>query len=362
MDIRHLLRATVQFGGSDLHLQVGCPPTVRINGTMTPMDLAAISSEDISHLVSQVADPPLMERIAAEQNADFSYVLPETARFRINVFYEQGRLCFVARAVPLTVKTFEELRLPPVIQEITQEERGLVLVTGTTGSGKSTTLAAMIDFLNRKQRLRIITIEDPIEFAHTSQKSLIAHREIGRDTPSFAESLRRALREDPDVILVGELRDLETMRVAIQAADTGHLVFSTVHTTNATQTLQRMIAMFPTDERELLLTQLATNLVAVVSQRLAKRNAGGRLPVLEIMRNNAVVRKLILENRISSLPQVIASRDSHMQLFDQHLAELHRQKEISSAEALRLSTNPDAMALIVKGITSGDTAGGLIGS
>jgi twitching motility protein PilT len=234
------------------------------------------------------------------------------------------------------------------------------LVTGTTGSGKSTTLAAMIDFLNRTKRLRIVTIEDPIEFVHTSQKSLIAQREIGRDTPSFSESLRRVLRQDPDVILVGELRDVETMRTAMQAADTGHLVFSTVHTTNAALTVQRLIALFPPDERELLLLQLSTNLSAVISQRLAKRKSGGRIPVVEILRDTPVVRKAILDNRISSLSQAIANRDSGMQLFDQHLAELYNRGEITGTEALRLASNPEAVALAMKGISIGDTKGGLV--
>jgi twitching motility protein PilT len=361
MDIQRLLRGAVQFGASDLHIQVGSPPIVRVHGTMTAMNLPAVSPEEIRQLVAQVAEKPELERIEAERSGDFSYLIPEVARFRINVFYEQGRLCLVARAIPLTIKPFEDLFLPPVIQEISEEPRGLVLVTGTTGSGKSTTLAAIIDYLNRKHRLRIITIEDPIEFVHTSQKSLIAQREIGRDSPSFAESLRRALRQDPDVILVGELRDLETMRVAIQAADTGHLVFSTVHTTNASLTVQRLIAMFPVDERELLLTQLSTNLSAVISQRLAKRKSEGRIPVLEVMRDTPIVRKLILESRVSNLTQAIASRDSGMQLFDQHLAELHKAGEISGTEALRLATNPDAVALAMRGITSSDTSTGLVG-
>jgi twitching motility protein PilT len=208
--------------------------------------------------------------------------------------------------------------------------------------------------------LRIITIEDPIEFVHTSQKSLIAHREIGSDSPSFAESLRRALRQDPDVILVGELRDLDTMRIALQAADTGHLVFSTVHTTNAALTVQRLIAMFPGEERELLLMQLSTNLAAVISQRLGKRKSGGRIPVVEIMRDTPVVRKTILENRVSALSQAIANRDSGMQLFDQHLAELYTLQEISGTEALRLATNPDAVALAMRGITTTDTSAGLV--
>ena len=233
MEMQRLLKAAVQFNASDLHIQVGSPPMVRVDGVMTAMNLPAVSAEEIRELAGQVADKTQLERIDNERSSDFSYSLPDTARFRINVFYEQGRLCLVARSVPLKIKQFAELFLPPVIQDIAEETRGLVLITGTTGSGKSTTLAAIIDHLNRNHRLRIITIEDPIEFVHTSQKCLIAQREIGSDSPSFAEALRRALRQDPDVILVGELRDLETMRIALQAADTGHLVFSTVHTTNA---------------------------------------------------------------------------------------------------------------------------------
>ncbi|MGD0516543.1 MAG: PilT/PilU family type 4a pilus ATPase [Thermoguttaceae bacterium] len=360
MDMQRLLRAAVQFNASDLHIQVGSQPMVRVDGVMLAMDLPAVSPEEIQQLVAQVAEKPQMERIENERSCDFSYFIPEVARFRINIFYEQGRLCLVARAIPLKIKPFEELFLPPVIQEIAEEPRGLVLVTGTTGSGKSTTLAAIIDYLNRNHRLRIITIEDPIEFVHTSQKSLIAQREIGRDSPSFTESLRRALRQDPDVILVGELRDLETMRIALQAADTGHLVFSTVHTTNAALTLQRLIAMFPANERELLLTQLSTNLSAVISQRLAKHKTKGRIPVVEIMRNTPVIRKAILEARVSSLPQAIANRDNDMQLFDQHLADLYHSGEISGTEALRLATNPDAVALAMKGITTLDTGAGLV--
>jgi twitching motility protein PilT len=220
----------------------------------------------------------------------------------------------------------------------------------------------MIDHLNQTQRLRIVTVEDPIEFVHTSHKSLVAQCEIGRDTPSFAESLRRALRQDPDVILVGELRDSETMRIALQAADTGHLVFSTVHTTNASFTMQRLVAMFPPEERELLQTELATNLAAVVSQRLAvaKQKEKGRIPVLEVMRNTAVVSKAIHEGRITSLPQAIANREIGMQLFDQHLADLYKSDQISGTEALRLATNPEAVALSMRGMSTLDTGSGLV--
>ena len=362
MDMQRLLKATVQFKASDLHVQVGSPPTVRVDGTMVPINAPPVTADDVRSLVGQVADAALLERLDADKSCDFSHTIPDVARFRIAVFHEQGRLCLVARSIPLRIKSFEELALPEVLRDIAEEERGLVLVTGTTGSGKSTTLAAMIDHLNRTRRLRVVTIEDPIEFVHESDKSLIAQREIGRDTPNFAESLRRALRQDPDVILVGELRDAETMRIALQAADTGHLVFSTIHTTNAPFTIQRLVAMFPPDERELLHIQLATNLAAVVSQRLAvhKDKQKGRLPVLEVMRNTAIIRKTILEGKITSLPQAIANRDGGMQLFDQHLADLYRGGAITGTEALRLATNQEAVALAMRGLTTRDTSAGLV--
>ena len=361
MELQRLLRAAVQFNASDLHVQVGSPPTVRVDGTMVAINAPPVTAAEIRELVAQVADESQLKRVESERSCDFSHCIPDVARFRINVFHEQGNLCLAARTIPLHIKSFAELGLPSVLQDIAEEQRGLVLMTGTTGSGKSTTLAAIIDYLNRTHRLRIVTVEDPIEFVHASQKSLVAQCEIGRDTPSFAEALRRALRQDPDVILVGELRDAETMRIALQAADTGHLVFSTVHTTNASFTMQRLVAMFPPDERELLQTELATNLAAVVSQRLAtNKKEKGRLPVLEIMRNTAVVSKAILEGRIASLPQAIANRENGMQLFDQHLADLYKSDRISGTEALRLATNPEAVAMLMRGMSTLDTSSGLV--
>ena len=347
MEMQRLLRAAVQFNASDLHVQVGSPPTVRVDGTMVAINAPPMTAEGIRELVAQVANESQLKRVELERSCDFSHFIPDVARFRINVFHEQGNLCLAARTIPLHIKSFAELGLPTVLQDIAEEQRGLVLMTGTTGSGKSTTLAAIIDHLNRTERLRIVTVEDPIEFVHASHKSLVAQCEIGRDTPSFAEALRRALRQDPDVILVGELRDAETMRIALQAADTGHLVFSTVHTT--------------TDERELLQTTLATNLAAVVSQRLAtNKKDKGRIPVLEIMRNTAVVGKAILEGRIASLPQAIANRENGMQLFDQHLADLYKSDRISGTEALRLATNPEAVAMLMRGMSTLDTSSGLV--
>jgi twitching motility protein PilT len=360
MDLRRLLRAVVQFKASDLHIQVGSPPTLRIHGDMSPLELPALSAEDVAALVQQIGDDLVREQLGSQRSADFSYEDAGMARFRVNVFYERGRLCMALRHIPLEIPPLEALRLPDVIADIADTERGLVLVTGTTGSGKSTTLAAVIDQLNRTRRLRIVTIEDPIEFVHTSKKCLIAQRQVGSDTLTFADSLRRALRQDPDFILVGELRDAETMRVALQAADTGHLVFSTMHTTNAALTVQRLLAMFPPDERDMLVTQLATNLEAIICQRLAKTRETGRIPVVEIMRATPVIRKLILEGRATSLPQAIANREIGMQLFDQHLADLYHAEIISGTEALRLATNTDALAAAMRGISRGETSAGLV--
>jgi twitching motility protein PilT len=360
MDISRLLRAVVHFEASDLHMQAGCQPSLRIHGDIVPMELPPLSADDIAAMVRQIANDDVVEEIESNRSADFSYVEPEIARFRVNAFYERGMLCLALRQIPLEVPALESLNLPDTIIEIAEAERGLVLVTGTTGSGKSTTLAAVIDYLNRTRRLRILTIEDPIEFVHTSKKSLIAQREVGTDTLSFADSLRRALRQDPDFILVGELRDAETMRVALQAADTGHLVFSTMHTTNAPLTIQRMVATFPPDERDMLLLQLSTNLEAVICQRLAKTRESGRIPVVEIMRASPIIRRAILDGKSHVLPQAIANRDMGMQLFDQHLADLYNEDKISATEALRLASNPEAMTAAMRGISRGETSGGLV--
>jgi twitching motility protein PilT len=286
---------------------------------------------------------PAQAQICLEErrSADFAFEMSGIARFRVNAFYERQHLALAFRRVPFQIPAFSDLNLPSVIEDIAMSPRGLVLVTGTTGSGKSTTLAAMIDLVNGKRRDRIITIEDPIEFVHTNKKSLIAQRELGSDTPTFNDSLRVALRQDPDLILVGELRDAETMRTALQAADTGHTVYSTMHTTNAPQTVQRMIALFSPDERDLLRMQLAANLEAVI-----------RTPI---------VRKIIAEQDTGLLTQAIANQDSGMQLFDQHLAKLHKAEMISGTEALRLATNPEALGMMMRGVSTKDLQTSLVG-
>ncbi len=361
MDLTRMLEAMIERGASDLHLQANSPAMLRIGGELQPLDDASISDDQIRELMRQMAFEDAQVQLEADRSVDFSFEMPDKARFRVNTFYERDRLAMAFRLIPIEVPPFEELNLPYAIQEIAQSPRGLILVTGTTGSGKSTTVAAMIDYVNVHRADRIITIEDPIEFVHRSKKSLIAQRELGSDTRSFLDALRVALRQDPDVIVVGELRDAETMRTALQAADTGHAVYSTIHTTNAAQTVERMIALFPPAERDLLLIQLAANLEAVVSQRLARTLDGkDRIPVVEIMRNTAVVRKMILEGDPKLLPKAIANQDQGMQLFDQHLAKLWKAEIISGTEALRLATNPEALQMIMRGLSTRDLAASLV--
>ena len=279
------------------------------------------------------------------EGLDFSYAIPGVARFRCNVYSHMGSPALVMRIIGLTIRTIDDLKLPEVLKTITLSLRGLTLLTGTTGSGKSTTLAAMIDLINRTYRCKVITIEDPIEYMHLNQKAMIAHLELGQDTPSFEQGLRQALRQDPDVILVGELRDSESMRMALRAADTGHQVFATVHSTNSAQTIERILAMVPPAERTIATSQLASTLEAIISQRLAVTRDGSRRAAMEILRGGPVTSKFILENRLGDLAEFIGTREGGMQRFDQHLLDLYSQKVISGTEAMRLATNPEAIAL-----------------
>ncbi len=338
---------------SDLHLQPGSPPMFRVDGVLRPLELPPVSKEEIDQILSTVAGEADRKRLDEERSVDFSYTHQNVARFRVNAYYQRDVPALVFRYIPLEIPTFEELNLLPVIREIAEEERGLVLVTGTTSSGKTTTLAAMIEHLNATMKMKIVTIEDPIEFVHTNKNAMLSQLEVGRDTPSFEEAMRRVLRQDPNVILVGELREAETIRTVLRAADTGHLVFSTVHTTNAPQTIERLIAMFPEIEREMLLDQLSLNLEAIISLRLARCIEGkGRLPVLEVMRANPAIRKYISERRIASITQVMLSGEGGMQTFDQHLVELYQQKKIPGREALRLATNVEAVSLALRGVSA----------
>jgi twitching motility protein PilT len=352
MNFDQLIRFAVAEGGSDVHLQTAASPLLRINGQIRTVEAPPVSNEELRQFILSIKRGLKAEELdqAMVQGLDFSHVIPGVSRFRCNVYSHLGAPAMVLRIVRLRVPTLEELHLPPVLREITLSFRGLTLLTGTTGSGKSTTLAAMVNLLNHSYRCKIIAIEDPVEYVHTNQKAMISQLEVGQDTPAFEQGLRQALREDPDVILVGELRDSETMRMALRAADTGHQVFATVHSSNAAQTIERILAMVPPEERSIATSQLAASLEAVVSQRLAVARDGGRRPAVEILRGGPVTSKYILEKRLNDLSDFIATREGGMQRFDQHLLDLYHEGVISGTEAMRLATNTEAVALGMRGI------------
>jgi twitching motility protein PilT len=352
VELEKLLQFAVEHGASDLHIQAGAPPMLRIGGQPRFVEGQALTGEDTRQFVSAIAPRRHADDLDAAivEGLDFSHSVTGLARFRCSAFSQLGTPAMVIRVVRTKIPSIEELNLPSTIHEVALSQRGLTLLTGTTGSGKSTTLAAMIDLINSNLRLKIITIEDPVEYVHANKKSMICQLEVGSDTPSFDQALRQALRQDPDVILVGELRDVETLRIALRAADTGHQVFSTVHSATAPQTVERIIAMFPPAEHKLLLSQLAGSVEAIVSQRLLPTRDGKRRPAVEILRGSAVTQKFILENRLSELSDYIKTGEAGMQTFDQHLLKMHQEKVISGTEALHHATNPGALAMALRGI------------
>ena len=298
VSMEELLQATIDEGGSDLHIRAYMPPELRVHGELMPLADETMSEEDTYRLVKEIATDEQMAEVEANGGADFALAHPDGTRFRVSVFKERKRYGAVLRQIPSTLLTMEQIGLPPVVKELLFKPRGLILVTGPTGSGKSTTLASMLDVINQERGVHIITIEDPIEFYHTSKKSLITQREVGADVPSFAEAIRRALRQDPDVILVGEMRDLETISAAITAAETGHLVFGTLHTTGAAETIDRIVDSFPTDQQEQVRTQLSVGLQAVISQILLPRaDRPGRVAAFEIMLATPSIRSRIRDNK-----------------------------------------------------------------
>ena len=352
MDFERILNNAVDHGAADIHLQGGSPPMLRLANQIRALDHPAITDEDMLGFLRQIAPPHLREGIEAAiaGGLDFSHALPSGIRFRCSAFRTMGRLGMTMRIIKSEIPSIESLNLPKVVHDIALARRGLTLVTGTTGSGKSTTLASMIDLINTNYRCKIITIEDPVEYLHENKKSLISQMEVGGDTTSFDQALRQALRQDPDVILIGEMRDVETLRMALRAADTGHQVFSTVHSANAAQTIQRIIAMFPANEHKLLLTQLANNIEAILSQRLIVDLEGKRRPAVEVLRGGAVTGRLIVEDRLDELAEFIRTNESGMQSFDQHLLQMHQAKLIKGTEALRHATNPESLAVALRGI------------
>ncbi len=351
IDLQKLLVFAAENKSSDVHLQADAVPMVRIGGTLRTVDSPLLSEEEIIAFITSIA-PKQQNELSSyfASGLDFSYAIPGVTRFRCSAFRQMGKPGIVLRVIRLKIPAIEDLHLPKVIGDIALSRRGLTLVTGTTGSGKSSTLAAMIDLINQANAVKIITVEDPIEFVHPNKKALISQIEVGFDTPSFGQALRQALRQNPDVILIGELRDLDSLRMALQAADTGHQVFSTVHSATASQTIDRIIAMFPPAEHKLLLTQLANSLEAIVSQRLVLTRKDGLRPAIEILRGSPVTQKLIFENKVNELRDYIERGESGMQTFDQHLLQMHHDQLISGTEAMRWATKPEALAMALRGI------------
>ena len=357
MNLNELLKTTFEKKASDLHLKVGVPPILRIDGRLVPIETEKrTTQEEALAIALGIMNPAQKAKFMERRELDMAYAVPGMGRFRLNVFQQRGSVGMVFRMVPGKILTFEDLMLPSVLQKIGSEQRGLILVTGTTGSGKSTTLAALIDYINMSRTANIVTIEDPIEFLHRDKKSIVNQREIGSDTFSFSEALRSALRQDPDVILVGEMRDFETISTALTAAETGHLVLSTLHTLDASETVNRIITVFPPYQQKQVRMQLASVVKGIISQRLVARADGtGRVPAVEVMLGTLSVREAIIdETKTRQIPTIIAGGQLHygMQTFDQSLLMLYKKGIISYDEALMTASNPDDFALKVKGIQS----------
>lgn len=355
MDLNQILVEALSQEASDVHIKVGAPPIFRVNGVLKAWNkLKPFDQNDVSKMAFGLMNDWQKERFIKNREVDMGYEVYGLGRFRINVFQQRGKMRIALRIVPYQIKSLEALHLPPVLKNIALEQRGLVLVTGTTGSGKSTTLASMIDIVNNDRNCHIITIEDPIEFIHEDKKSIIDQREIGSDTGTFSSALRVALRQDPDVILVGEMRDFETIETALTAAETGHLVMSTLHTLNASETITRIISVFPPYHQKQVRLQLAGVLKGVISQRLVPRADGtGRVPGVEVLVSTARVRECIIEkDKTNEINDAIAKGVTTygMQSFDQSLMFLLKEGLISFEEALKHCTNPDDFALRVKGI------------
>ena len=345
MDIAELLAFSVKNKASDLHLSAGLPPMIRVKGDMRRIDLPALDHRTVQGLVYDIMNDKQRKDYEEFLETDFSFEIPGLARFRVNAFNQKRGAAAVLRTIPSKVLSLEEINAPKIFREIVEVSRGLILVTGPTGSGKSTTLAAMMDFLNDTRYEHILTIEDPIEFVHLSKKCLINQREVHRDTLGFAEALRSALREDPDIILVGEMRDLETIRLAMTAAETGHLVFGTLHTTSAAKTVNRIIDVFPAAEKDMVRSMLSESLRAVVAQTLLKKVGGGRVAAHEIMIGTPAIRNLIREDKVAQMYSAIQTGQAYgMQTLDQNLADLLKQGLVTRADALSKAQNKDSFA------------------
>lgn len=357
MELNEILTIAVKARGSDIHIKTGLPPVVRIDGKLRQIPNAErLSPDAVSAMAHSMMNERQKKQFEDNYECDLSYGVPGLGRFRVSVYAQRGTVAIVFRAIPFAIPSLDSLNLPSILQKIAMEERGLVLVTGTTGSGKSTTLASMIDFINEQRTRNIITIEDPVEYLHKDKKSIISQREVGFDTLSFASALKGALRQDPDVILVGEMRDYETIETAMTAAETGHLVMSTLHTLDAAETVNRIISVFPPYHQRQVRMQLSGVVKGVISQRLVPRADGkGRVPAVEVMIGTARVRECIDDKeKTKQIPDAIAQGFTTygMQSFDQSLMQLYSRKLITYEEALRQSSNPDDFALKISGISS----------
>ena len=343
MDITELLAFSVKNQASDLHLSAGLPPMIRVHGDVRRINLPAMEHKDVHAMVYDIMNDGQRKQYEEMLETDFSFAVPNLARFRVNAFNQERGAAAVFRTIPSTVLTLEELNAPKIFKEISEHPRGIVLVTGPTGSGKSTTLAAMVDYINANHYGHILTVEDPIEFVHESKRCLINQREVHRDTLSFNNALRSALREDPDVVLVGEMRDLETIRLALTAAETGHLVFGTLHTSSAAKTIDRIIDVFPAAEKDMMRAMLSESLRAVIAQTLLKTKDGkSRVAAHEIMIGTPAIRNLIRENKIAQMYSSIQTgQNVGMQTLDQCLADLVRRNVVSASEARLRAQNKD---------------------
>ncbi|MBD3335288.1 MAG: PilT/PilU family type 4a pilus ATPase [Candidatus Eisenbacteria bacterium] len=356
MNLKGLLELMMEHGASDLHLKVGTRPTLRVDGVLEPIDHPVSTTEEIDAAVEEILTPSQLETLREEREIDLAFGVPGLARFRTNIYYQRGSLAAAIRFVPLGVPSMQELHLPASLETLALVPRGLLLVTGTVGSGKSTTLAAMVDLLNRTQARNIITIEDPVEFLHRDDRSIISQREVGQDTPSYLEGLKHVLRQDPDVIMLGEIRDQSTMSVCLMAADTGHLVLSTLHTVDAARTINRVLSFYPADQHTEVRYLLSQTLAGVVSLRLLPRKDGkGRIPAAEVCINTPTVKDYLLDPAKTNKIYEAMAEGSHtygMQTFDQSLMKLYGEGWISLETALHHATNATEFKLRVEGVES----------
>jgi twitching motility protein PilT len=357
MDITQLLAFGVEQGASDCHLSAGEPPMVRIDGDLKKLDYPTMSKEEVHALIYDIMSDTQRKNFEESHECDFSFELSSLARFRVNVFMQRKGEAAVFRTIPTKILTLEQLGMPPILKQICDKEKGLILVTGPTGSGKSTTLAAMVDYLNTTFEGHILTVEDPIEFVHQSKKCLVNQRELGPHTDSFANALRSALREDPDIILVGEMRDLETIQLALTAAETGHIVFGTLHTSSAPKTVDRIIDVFSPAQQAQIRAQFAESVQAVITQTLLKKKSGGRVPALEIMIGTTAVRNLIREGKIHQIPGTMqVSQKDGMQTMDMALINLVTHNLVTKEEALSKSMNPNLFGAVAPATAMGGRA------